>query len=255
MASRLLAVTLIMLAFSARAETAREALERLAGDYARDPSLMYPVTFGVRIGADDWTVSAVPVSADKAASVTVTSGAPEVPTFVYSTNAETFARVASGDLHALTAMAQAHASDPTPMQLETVNGWEMDDAGRAAFLSVSFHFFTTGQPEVVLLGPAHALPAHGGEALPIYYDEHLRTSWYGIAPGQHINADPRDQVNDFPSLFIVIKGGTARARLGGREMTLEDNEAILVPKGVAHEFWNPGDERATLLLIMFGESA
>lgn len=123
-----------------------------------------------------------------------------MPAFVYVTDAETFARIASGDLHALTAMAQARVSDPVPMQLETANGFEMDDAGRAAFLSVSFHFFTMGQPEIVPLG-------------------------------------------------------TARARLGGRQMALEDNQAIFVPAGMTHEFWNPGEERATLILIMFGENA
>lgn len=57
----------------------------------------------------------------------------------------------------------------------------MDEAALRTFLSVSFHFFTTGQPETVPLGPEHALPVHGGEVLPIYYGEHLRTSWYGIA--------------------------------------------------------------------------
>jgi len=31
--------------------------------------------------------------------------------------------------------------------------------------------------------------------------------------------------------------------------------AMFVPEGMSHEFWNPGDERATLILIMFGENA
>lgn len=76
-----------------------------------------------------------------------------MPAFVYDTDVETFARIAAGEIHALTTMAQARASDPTPMQVDTVNGFEMDEAGRAAFLSVSFHFFTTGVPETVPLDP------------------------------------------------------------------------------------------------------
>ena len=239
----------------AQGQSLEDELRRLARDYADDPSLTQFVTFGIRVDDEIWTIAATPAAEDAAASVTVTRGAPTVPAFVYSTDAATFARIASGDIQALTTMAQARASDPTPMQLDTVNGFEMDDAGLSLFLSVSFHFFTTGAPEVVPLGPTHALPVHGGEALPIYYAEHLRTSWYGIAPGQHINADARDQANDFPSLFIIIEAGTARGRIGGREMQLDDNQAIFVPAGMSHEFWNPGDQRSTLILIMFGENA
>jgi mannose-6-phosphate isomerase-like protein (cupin superfamily) len=252
----MLATLLALLAAApAAAQRPDEELRRLAEDYARDPSLTQPITFGMRIDDADWIIAATPKADGKAANVTVSPGVPAVATFVYVTDAATFARIAAGEVHALTTMAQARASDPTPMQLDTVNGFEMDEAGRAAFLSASFHFFTTGIPEVVPLDPSRALPAHGGEALPIYYGEHLRTSWYGIAPGQHINAEARDQVNDFPSLFIILDAGTARARIGGREMTLDDDRAIFVPQGMSHEFWNPGDERATLILIMFGENA
>lgn len=254
---KLMLATLLALLAAAPASAQRpdDELRRLAQDYARDPSLTRPITFGVRIDDADWTIAATPKTDGKAANVTVSSGAPTVPAFVYVTGAATFARIASGDIHALTTMAQARASDPTPMQLETVHDFAMDEAGQAAFLSVSFHFFTTGIPEIVKLDPSRALPAHGGEALPIYYGQHLRTSWYGIAPGQHINADAQDQVNDFPSLFIILNAGTARARIGGREVTLEDDQAMFVPEGMSHEFWNPGDERATLILIMFGENA
>ena len=251
----LIAFLLLTPAIATAMDSPGEALRRLAADYAEDPALKQPITFGIRIGADEWTVYGAPAAQNKPAEVSVEAGPPSEPAFVYVTDPATFARIARGDLHALTALAQARASDPAPMRLEIVNGLEMDAAAREAFLSLSFHFFTTGQPEIVPLGPAHALPVHGGEALPIYYGEHLRTSWYGIAPGQHLNADPADQVNDFASLFIVMRAGSARARLGGRDVPLKDNQAILVPEGMTHEFWNPGDRRATLILIMFGEGA
>jgi mannose-6-phosphate isomerase-like protein (cupin superfamily) len=45
------------------------------------------------------------------------------------------------------------------------------------------------------------------------------------------------------------------ARFNGNETVLEDNQAILVPARKSHKFWNPGDERATIILMMFGESA
>jgi mannose-6-phosphate isomerase-like protein (cupin superfamily) len=237
------------------AQAPEDLIKQLAEDYANDPALTQPVTFGIRVDDETWTIVATPASGETAPSVTVRVGAPEVPAFLYITDGETFARIAAGDLHALTTMGQARATDPTPMTLDVVNGFEMDEVGLGLFLSVSFHFFTTGSPEVVPLGPAHALPIHGGEGLPIYYADNLRTSWYGIAPGQHINADPRDQVNDFSSLFIVIEAGTAEARIGGKDFALEDSQAIFVPAGMSHEFWNPGSERSTVILIMFGENA
>jgi mannose-6-phosphate isomerase-like protein (cupin superfamily) len=250
-----LAAAALLAAPPATARTPEQDLRRLAVDYERDQSLTRAVTFGVRIDGADWTVSAIPAEGARPARVDVVRGAPASPAFVYATDATTFARIASGEIQALTAMVQARSSDPTPLRLETVNGFEMDETGRAAFLSVSFHFFTTGAPEIVRLEPSRALPAHGGEALPIYYAQGMRSSWYGLAPGQHINADARDQVNDFASIFIIIDGGTGRARIDGREIVLEDNQAIFVPEGVAHEFWNPGEERATLILLMFGADA
>ncbi|HEX7012023.1 MAG TPA: cupin domain-containing protein [Steroidobacteraceae bacterium] len=256
MLKSVLATLFIVLgAAPALARTAEDELRRLAEDYARDPSLDRAVTFGIRIDEQMWTIVAKPATESEAASVVVERGAPTVPAFVYETDSKTFARIVAGEIHALTTMAQARSSDPAPMRVDTVNGFQMDEAGRAAFLSVSFHFFTTGIPEIVPLGPSRARPVHGGEALPIYYAKGLRTSWYAIAPGQHINAEAEDQVNDFPSLFIILEAGSARGRIGGREMVLGDNQAIFVPAGMSHEFWNPGNERATLLLIMFGENA
>lgn len=119
-------------------------LRRLAADYAVDPALTRPVTFGLRIDGADWTVAAVPSIEGELAKVTVTRGAPEVPAFVYVTDGATFARIAAGELHALTLMNQARASGPALVELEPVNGLATDAAGRAAFLSASFHFFATG---------------------------------------------------------------------------------------------------------------
>lgn len=43
-------------------------------------------------------------------------------------------------------------------------------------------------------------------------------------------------------------------RAGRRAPLPLEDPAIYVPEGVSHEFCNPGDERATLILIMFGET-
>ena len=223
-------------------------LETLAEDYEADPSRI-DATFGLEVDGTAWTVSSTKDG------VSIAEGAPQVPALVYATDADTFRRILSGEMSALTALAQARASDPTPLQVTTVNGREFDPAALTELQSVLFHFFTTGQPEIVPLGVEHSRLVHGAQAAPIYYGDGLRTSWYGIAPGQHVNEDPADQVNPFASIFIFTEAGSARARIGGEAVELEDDQAIFVPAGMAHEFWNPGDETATFILIMFGENA
>ena len=47
--------------------------------------------------------------------------------------------------------------------------------------------------------------------------------------------------------FEVISG-TMEVRVGGRERRLERGQSVVVPKGVPHTFWNPGDEELRLLV-------
>lgn len=160
----LIALRVILLALFVAAplgqQDTRAALERLADTYSHDPALI-PVTFGVRIDDADWTVTAKPAGEAADARVTVTRGAPDVPTFVYVTDSAPFARIVSGAMHALTALAWADPSEPARLRLQAVNGWDMDKEGRAAFLSVSSHFFPAGLPEP--LAPPKAV-VHGGES-------------------------------------------------------------------------------------------
>jgi hypothetical protein len=146
----LIALRVILLALFVAAplgqQDTRAALERLADRYQQDPQLI-PVTFGVRIDGSDWTVTATPADAAEGARVTVTRGAPGVPTFVYVTDRATFARLVSGGVHALTALSWTDSREPARLYLQAVNGWDMGADGRAAFLSVSSHFFPTGLPE------------------------------------------------------------------------------------------------------------
>ena len=82
-----------------------------------------------------------------------------------------------------------------------------------------------------------------------------RMDLFQILPGQHANQDPDDQVNPFPSLLVVIDGGTAMGRVGGDELQLRGREAIFIPANVPHEFWNHGDISAEGILLMFGDGA
>lgn len=223
-------------------------IRRLAADYARDPKRV-DATFGIRVDGEAWTI----LSTDS--EVMVKPGAPETPAFFFATDCETFSRIASGEMQMSTAMVQARSSDWTPVILDYVHDFQFDSEARKNFWSLAFHFFTTGQPEALPLAADHARFVHGGAALPIYYAPQLRSSWYGVMPGQHINEDPADQVNDFDSIFIIIKAGSAQAKFGRADYKLKDNEAIYVPAGMSHELWNDGEEEAAFILLMFGENA
>lgn len=47
----------------------------------------------------------------------------------------------------------------------------------------------------------------------------------------------------------------ARRRYAIEQISVDGKPAKLVPAGVTHEFWNPHDEPAELILIMFGKGA
>ena len=46
-----------------------------------------------------------------------------------------------------------------------------------------------------------------------------------------------------------VLAGAMRARIGGTESELDAGEVIEVPRGTAHQFWNPGEEEAAVRWI------
>jgi uncharacterized RmlC-like cupin family protein len=119
----------------------------------------------------------------------------------------------------------------------------------------TFHFWTRGLPEIVGFGPdTRSRLVHGAQAKVLYYEKGLRSGWYQIRKGQHVNADPGDQKNPFPTLVIMIKG-TAKARIGGKPIELKPGTCLHIPRGVTHEFWNDRDEPAECIIVMFGIGA
>ena len=105
----------------------------------------------------------------------------------------------------------------------------------AHLLRLHFHFWNRDWPEVIPFGDGMTRNIHGGNAAPFYYDRGLRTSWYQLEPGMHINREEAMQTNPFPSLFIMTRG-RIQARLGGTDMTLQEGQTVLVPAGMTHEF-------------------
>ena len=241
-----------------QAEPAERILRSYVDDFRKDPAASEPFSFGVRVtgeGDGDWhVVVAGRTEGAEESAVTLKPGFPPRPTVYYTLDLKTLRALDRGEMNALTAMGKAQANDPAPMDVGIMPGFEPEPSFFARFIPFTFHFWTRGFPEKARFGAANSRIVHGANAVVLYYQKGLRSAWFQISKGQHINEDPQDQTNPFPSMFIMVRG-TAEAKIGGQRSTLPAGEMMLVPADVSHEFWNPHDEPAEMIVLMFGEGA
>jgi mannose-6-phosphate isomerase-like protein (cupin superfamily) len=179
---------------------------------------------------------------------------PEQYTFGFETDMETLRRLDRGEWNALTAMGQARGSDPIPLMPKMPPGftWTTENAGY--FIPLFFHFWNREWPETVRFGEGTSRQVHGANTTVFFYDSGLRSAWYQIKPGMHINADPEDQANEFHT-FAIITRGRVNSRLDGELRVLREGEAVFIPAGITHEFWADTDQYGELVLLMFGHGA
>lgn len=232
--------------------TAEEVLRFFVTDYQKDPrSRDQSLTFGIKVrNCGEWHVTI-----DGHHPVRLDPGPPDTPAFFYQTDHPTLLRIHRGKISALTAMGRASMNDPAPLDFGFMDGYRPPPDFPGWFAAFTFHFWTRGLPEIVDFGPSTlSRLVHGAEAKILYYRKGLRTSWYRLSRGQHINRDPEDQTNPFPTLIIMIRG-TMNARIGGESLTLCRNQCVHIPSGVSHEFTNPREEPAEFIIVMFGEGA
>jgi mannose-6-phosphate isomerase-like protein (cupin superfamily) len=228
--------------------SAEAILTRYAADYVvNDVTFLGDQEFGVQIAGEMWTVALE----HESRSYLVRRGDPSAPTFYYTVDTlETLQRVDRGEISAYTNMAKAFSSDVTPMDIELMEGAGFDPA----ILTHVFHFWTRGFPEVVNYAEQDTRMTHGGNAGIIYYQPGFRSGFGNVAPGQHVNEDPRSQTNPFPTLLIVTEGWMT-ARINGVDTVFEEGQFMIIPAEVRHEFLNPYDTPAHFFLFMFGEGA
>lgn len=181
-------------------------------------------------------------------------GIPADYAFGFATDMETLRRLDREEWNALTAMGQARGTDPIPLVPRTPEGFEWTPEDRAYFLPLIFHFWNREWPERVLFGEGTTRQVHGGNAAILYYAAGLRSAWYQVKPGMHVNADPTDQTNEFDTLVICTRGAVM-SRLGGIERLLSEGEALLIPAGMTHEFWGDEGQYGEFVIVMFGEGA
>jgi len=260
--SSLVVVALIAIAFSPTLATEggsvdRKAvttiLERFAVDYQEDPSIA-DVGFGIEVEGEWWNVTATPGAGDVPARVVLKEGAPAEPTFYFTLDSETLGKLDRKEMNAETAMVKAFSTDPSPMDIEVMEGFQPSPDFVGVALPTTFHFWTRGLPEVIPFGESYTRFTHGADATVFYYQPGFRSGWGSLKKGQHANEDPKSQTNPFPSLFIVTRGlGTGL--IGGKEIEMKAGEAILIPAEISHEFWNDNDAPMEFVLLMFGDGA
>ncbi|MEW5901558.1 MAG: cupin domain-containing protein [Acidobacteriota bacterium] len=243
---------------SIRVRSAAEILRSFVEDFQSDPAASEPITFGVRIRNEERGEWQVVVSGKKegveAYQVELRQGLPSSPSAIYTLDLATVRKIDSGEINVLTAMGRARASDPTPMDIEFMAGFQPDADFFARFIPFTFHFWTRGFPETVNFGKEHSREVHGANMVVFYYQKGLRSAWAQIEKGQHVNRDPKDQANPFPTMIIGIRG-KAMAKIAGKEVILQAGQMAFIPAGVSHEAWNPYDEPAEIILLMFGAGA
>lgn len=236
----------------------KEILKSFVEDFRDDSAAGSRIVFGITIrdsSEPDWRVI---VGGRKAAGgrfeVDLQEGLPTEPAAVYVTDRETLEKIDRGEMNALTAMGRARSTDPAPMDVSSTPGFQPTEDFLAAFIPLTFHFWTRGFPETVSFAPAAGREVHGATMVVLYYQKGLRSAWGQIRKGQRVNADPKDQVNPFPTMMIGLRG-RAMSKVGGVEKILEAGKMVFVPAGTAHEAWNPFDEPAEFIILMFGEGA
>ncbi len=238
--------------------SAEEILRSYVQDFQNDPAAAEPITFGIKIKDEahgEWQVT---VGGKKDAAgkypVELGRGLPSKPSAIYTLDLVTLQRIDRGEINALTAMGKARASDPAPMDIDVMEGFQPTPEFLAAFIPLTFHFWTRGFPETVVFDKEHSREVHGANMVVLYYEKGLRSAWGQVEKGQRVNADPKDQVNPFPTMFICLKG-RATVKVAGKEVMLRAGQMVFIPPGVSHEAWNPYDEPAEVILLMFGEGA
>jgi mannose-6-phosphate isomerase-like protein (cupin superfamily) len=234
--------------------TTQEILESFAYDYLHDAHFTRDWNFGVLVDQEKWSVAAKAKTDKMPAQIKVLKGFPENPSFYFTSTRWALEDIAAGKINALTGSVKAFSTDYAPFDLEVMEGYQPDENFVAEVLPLLFHFWTKGTPEVIPFGPNHTRNTHGAQASIFYYQPGFRSGYGIIYPGQHANENPKSQTNEFPTLIIFIKG-KVMGRLDGKEKEVLSGNALFIPACMKHEFYNPYEEPAEFILLMFGEGA
>ncbi|WP_298915152.1 hypothetical protein [uncultured Algimonas sp.] len=236
--------------FAVEAENAEALLRDFAQAWrgSREFPLEEAVTLGLWIDGEGHTIRLSDQGGSHA------PGAPEDFDWGFETDGETLRRLHQRSLNALTAMGQARADDPTPLTPRTPPDFADADRVRSFYIPLTLHFWNRAWPETIPFGDGATREIHGANTSVLIYDTGLRSAWYQLKPGMHINADPKDQVNEFDTAIIVTRGRFG-GKLDGVARDFREGETVLVPKGMTHEFFATENQYGEFLILMYGNGA
>lgn len=218
----------------------------------REFVLRKPTTVGVWVTGKDGSKGHTIMLTNKGATYEL--GAPARFDWGFELDENTLRLLHSGEMSAFTAMGQARADDPIPLNLRLPEDSADTATIRSYYLPLTAHLWNTSWPEVYAVNEAASRTVHGANAIPLVYEEGLRTAWYQLRPGMHINADPEDQTNPFNSAVIVTKGSFL-GRLDATERLFQVGEMVMIPKGMTHEFYTEGEMEGEFIILMYGDGA
>lgn len=238
--------------------SAHQILGAFVENFRSDPFAEQPVTFGVRIRGEepgDWHIVVEGKKPGEGETdVRLESDFPPEGIVYFVMDLDTLRRIHRGDMAEITAAGKARASEVAPVDVDPTPGFNPGDAFRLRFSPHRFRFWTRGLPELVSFDKSHSRVIHGANTVLLYHERGLRTGWMQLDEGQHVNEDPKDQVNNFRSTF-VITCGVCQSRIGGVQRALRAGKMLFVPEGVSHESWNDDDEPCEWVDMMFGGGA
>lgn len=207
-----------------------------------------PLTLGIWIDGEGFTVKLTNNGGE------FTPMTPAQFDFGFVTDLQTLRQIDAGNLNVLTAMGQARASDPIPLELRLPEDFSGNDDIRSYYIPLTLHFWNREWPETIRFGEGTTRSVHGANTTVLIYDQGLRTAWYQLKASMHINADPADQINDFDSAIVVTRGRFG-GRIDGVERVFREGETVLVPAGTSHEFYAGDDEYGEFIIVMWGDNA
>jgi len=247
-------------------EAINAIIQSFADDYAHDPMAIDGM-FGIRLDDMWWTVSVERTQEAYAPNekltfhrfgphdVVVEEGMPEEPTWYFKiASKKVLDLIASGKVNAGTASMQSFGSDQVGMEIESMEGFEMNSGDEAAMYLALSHFWTKGVPEITRFGRDESLPTHGAAAVSLHTMKGYRIAWFSIGPDEAANDDPRLEEGQVPNLFIVTSG-RGRALLADREVELEPGMSVFVPPYTRHVIRNPYDEPLEGILVLYGDNS